>query len=269
MTRPRGNFRWRRWFWLGLVVLLRGWVTWSWWGEYHPEQERELRVRVHEQLQEWFPEQMALSEGQYGFLPRIPQASETGRPDVVLLHGLDEPGDIWDDLIPVLAEAGWVAWEFRYPNDQAIDASVDFLAEAWLELPADLSVVLVGHSMGGLVARDFVGRWRHPVEVEPQVAGASVCGVILGFGCPHPAEQRRASRHPDHPGDPGRLDQSVARRRDLAVYFPWERCPQVHSGCGGHAVPCAGHGGRIGGGATMTRGQVVDGPGFPTPAQPH
>ena len=33
--------------------------------------------------------------------------------------------------------------------------------------------------MGGLVARDFVGRWRHPVEVEPQVAGASVCGVIL------------------------------------------------------------------------------------------
>lgn len=169
-----------RWFWLGLVgALLLGGVTWTWWGEYSPEQERDLRVRVHEQLQEWFPEQMALSEDQYGFLPRTPQASETGRPDVVLLHGLDEPGGIWDDLVPVLAEAGWEAWEFRYPNDQAIEASADFLAEAWIALPADLSVVLVGHSMGGLVARDFVGRWRHPVDVEPQVAGASVCGVIL------------------------------------------------------------------------------------------
>jgi pimeloyl-ACP methyl ester carboxylesterase len=180
MTRPCGKFRWRRWSCLvGVGVLLLGWMIWSWWGEYHPEQERELRVRVQEQLQEWFPEQMALSVDEYGFLPRTPQVSEAGRPDVVLLHGLDEPGDIWDDLVPVLAEAGWVAWEFRYPNDQAIDASADFLAEAWLELPADLSVVLIGHSMGGLVARDFVGRWRHPVDAEPQVAGASVSGVIL------------------------------------------------------------------------------------------
>jgi len=180
MTFRCGKCRWRRWIWLGLVgVVLLGWATWSWWGERNPEQERDLRVRVHERLQGWFPEQMALSKDQYGFQPRTPQASETGRPDVVLLHGLDEPGDIWDDLVGVLAEAGWVAWEFRYPNDQAIDASADFLAEAWLELPADHPVVLIGHSMGGLVARDFVGRWRHPVDVEPKVAGASVCGVIL------------------------------------------------------------------------------------------
>jgi pimeloyl-ACP methyl ester carboxylesterase len=180
VARPRGKFRWRRWFWLGWVgVLLLGWMIWSWWGESNPEQERQLRIRVHQHLQEWFPEQMALSQDQYGFLPRTPQASEAGRPDVVLLHGLDEPGDIWDDLVPVLAEAGWVAWEFRYPNDQAIAASADFLAEAWLELPEDLSVVLIGHSMGGLVARDFVGRWRHPVDAEPQVSGASVHGVIL------------------------------------------------------------------------------------------
>jgi pimeloyl-ACP methyl ester carboxylesterase len=160
-------------------VLLLGWVAWSWWGESAPEQERELRVRVYEQLQEWFPEQMALSEDEYGFVPRTPQALERAWPDVVLLHGLDEPGGIWDDLVPVLAEAGWVAWEFRYPNDQGIDASADFLAEAWLELPANRQVVLIGHSMGGLVARDFVGRWRHPVDVEPKVAGASVCGVLL------------------------------------------------------------------------------------------
>jgi len=159
--------------------LLLGWVAWSWWGESTPQQERELRVRVYEQLQEWFPEQMALSEHEYGFLPRTTQASERARPDVVLLHGLDEPGGIWDDLVPVLAEAGWVAWEFRYPNDHAINASADLLAATWLEVPADRPVVLIGHSMGGLVARDFVGRWRHPVDVEPKVAGAPVSGVIL------------------------------------------------------------------------------------------
>jgi pimeloyl-ACP methyl ester carboxylesterase len=98
---------------------------------------------------------------------------------VVLVHGLDEPGDIWADLAPALGSAGFETWEFRYPNDQGIDRSADLLAVNWPRMAVDPPVVLVGHSMGGLVIRDFVTRWRHPVAGLPRVAGASVRGVIL------------------------------------------------------------------------------------------
>jgi pimeloyl-ACP methyl ester carboxylesterase len=40
-------------------------------------------------------------------------------------------------------------------------------------------VVLVGHSMGGLVVRDFVSRLRHPEGAAAVVGGPAVAGVIL------------------------------------------------------------------------------------------
>ncbi len=176
---------WRRWFW-GLApaaALLLGVVVWTWWAELNPEDERELRVLVHEQLVEWFPEEMTLSPEEFGFIPRAPEVSDSSTydspPDVLLLHGLDEPGGIWDELVPVLDDAGFVVWEFRYPNDQAIDRSTDLLAEHWPHLDPDHPVMLVGHSMGGLVIRDFVTRWRHPHGQPPEIEGPVVAGAIL------------------------------------------------------------------------------------------
>jgi len=162
---------------LGVILLVA--LGWTFWTEHHPQQERELRLIVQERLTEWFPEQMALPDDQQGFIPRSAETLRQGRPQVLLLHGLDEPGGIWDDLLPVLDEAGIEAWEFRYPNDQAINHSADELAQHWPELDREQPLVLIGHSMGGLVIRDFVSRWRHPVEQEPQVQGAAVTGVIL------------------------------------------------------------------------------------------
>lgn len=103
----------------------------------------------------------------------------SGRLSVVLIHGLDEPGIIWDDLAPAVAESGFDVWELRYPNDQGIDRSATFLAEHWDALPDDRPAILVGHSMGGLVAREFVTRWRHPVAAPAKVAGAPVRGVLM------------------------------------------------------------------------------------------
>jgi pimeloyl-ACP methyl ester carboxylesterase len=100
-------------------------------------------------------------------------------PRVLLIHGLDEPGLIWDDLVPALAAAGIEVWELRYPNDQAISSSAAYLAGRWSELPAAPGVILIGHSMGGLVARELVSAWRHPVDRPPRVAGAPVAGVIM------------------------------------------------------------------------------------------
>jgi len=170
--------RWRRglaWAVLaGLVVA----VLWTWWAESHPHEERRLRVLVHDQLGAWFPEQMAPADGWHGLEPRAAGEGSRGV-RVVLVHGLDEPGTIWDELVPALQTAGHDVWEFRYPNDQGIDRSALYLASRWPALSVDRPVVLVGHSMGGLVAREFVSRLRHPVGIAPQVAGPAVAGVIV------------------------------------------------------------------------------------------
>jgi pimeloyl-ACP methyl ester carboxylesterase len=173
---------------LGLVLLAV--ALWSGWAERHPQQERQLRVELQEQLQERFPAAMEPPAGLYGIFQQTIHGRDSGTDGgshrrtlrVLLVHGLDEPGGIWADLQPALAAAGFDSWEFRYPNDQAIDRSADLLASSWSELPNDLPLVLIGHSMGGLVIRDFVSRWRHPVTgsaPQPGLEGAAVHGVIL------------------------------------------------------------------------------------------
>ena len=175
----------RRWLlWPVLVVLALGilaTLAWTTWSERHPESERELRIEVQQRLQEWFPEQMTLPDELIGFIPRSARFEPERRPDVILVHGLDEPGGIWDALVERLDAAGFNAWEFRFPNDQAIDHSTDLLARYWAQLPAPdgHDITLIGHSMGGLVIRDFITRWRHPADRPPGILGARVDGAIL------------------------------------------------------------------------------------------
>jgi pimeloyl-ACP methyl ester carboxylesterase len=191
-------------------------MVWTLWAELRPSEERALRTLVHDRLDDWFPDLMEPVAREHGLLLRlsatavqaaVPQSdsgsrlspgptaggrshrnSATGsqpdsvciqRPRLLLIHGLDEPGIIWDDLAPAAAAAGFEVWELRYPNDQGIDRSAAFLAERWRMLPDDRPVVLIGHSMGGLLAREFVTRWRHPVGVPAKVRGAPVGGVIM------------------------------------------------------------------------------------------
>ena len=169
----------RRWLLaVGLLLVAALALLWIGWSESHPREERRLRVLVQDRLSDWFPQDMAPEPGWHGLHARVLPAAATV-PRVLLVHGLDEPGSIWDDLIPALGGAGFEVWEFRYPNDQGIDRSADYLAEHWTDLPGDRPVVLIGHSMGGLVARDFVSRLRHPVVGAPLSFGPAVSGVIL------------------------------------------------------------------------------------------
>ncbi len=189
----------RRLFQASALLLLIA-VIWTGWAELHPSEERALRTLVHDQLDDWLPELMSPAENGHGLRLRLPAQTERGpisispeaprldtgigtdsdqRPRVLLIHGLDEPGIIWDDLAPAVAEAGFDVWELRYPNDQGIDRSADFMAEQWSALAGDRPVILIGHSMGGLLARDFVTRWRHPVGESPRIEGAPIAGLIM------------------------------------------------------------------------------------------
>jgi pimeloyl-ACP methyl ester carboxylesterase len=208
---------WRRALILGLAVLAAGTALWTWWAEDHPREERQLRVLVQDRLHDWFPDQMAPEPGWYGLHP-LASPEPPRRVQVLLIHGLDEPGSIWDDLGPRLAAQGYETWALRYPNDQGIDRSTDYLAGLWSQLPAGRPVVLVGHSMGGLVARDFVSRWRHPVVGEPQVAGAPVAGVVLA-GTPNQGSEWARLRvwlelRDQFPTAPGRRYSLFAALRD-------------------------------------------------------
>jgi pimeloyl-ACP methyl ester carboxylesterase len=183
-TSPRADGRaqglsWRRGLGAGLLSLIAAAALWTWWAEDHPRDERRLRVLVHDRLHDWFPQEMAPDDGWHGLYQRLAPVAPPGGVRVLLVHGLDEPGSIWDDLVLALGAAGFEVWEFRYPNDQGIDRSADYLAERWPMLPGERQVALIGHSMGGLVARDFVSRLRHPVKKPPGVDGPAVAGVIL------------------------------------------------------------------------------------------
>lgn len=77
---------------------------------------------------------------------------------VVLVHGIDEPGKLWMNMAPAVAQAGYAVCEFRYPNDQPIRPSAAYLLHSLCELRARgaTALVIVAHSMGGLVSREML-----------------------------------------------------------------------------------------------------------------
>jgi pimeloyl-ACP methyl ester carboxylesterase len=82
---------------------------------------------------------------------------------VLLVHGLDEPGDLWRDLAPALRRADVPTARFDYPNDQGVAISSTLLG-TWLpklRQRGTKQLLIVAHSMGGLVAREYL---TNPVD---------------------------------------------------------------------------------------------------------
>ncbi|MFG0246849.1 MAG: esterase/lipase family protein [Phycisphaerales bacterium JB052] len=99
---------------------------------------------------------------------------------VLLIHGLDEPGGIWDQLGPALDADGHTVLRFDYANDQAIAMSADALGLSMgrLESRGVRELDLVCHSMGGLVARDWLTRPGYG-------AGQLRVETMITLGTPH------------------------------------------------------------------------------------
>ncbi len=113
----------------------------------------------------------------------MPEARDTRTPArvVLLVHGLDEPGGIWDALAPALSDAGHRVARFDYPNDQPVPESADALADALRAMHASgvQETAIVAHSMGGLVSRDVLTRNDQERPIGVRVP------LLITLGTPH------------------------------------------------------------------------------------
>lgn len=152
----------KKWFLIGGCILLL-------FGLYQvltpldPEQEKMLRSQVRNTVKEKFPEQKEYHSKTIGLFPYgVKQGGlreeKQSQPVVVLVHGLDDPGKVWQNLAPVLVNEGYSVWQLEYPNDQPIvESTILFFEELKkLRLLGIDHIEIVAHSMGGLVSRELL-----------------------------------------------------------------------------------------------------------------
>ncbi len=144
----------RRLRWLLLIVLAV--LAWQLLRDGFPEEEREARSHLREALTTSFPDLANEAHSRFG-VRRLASPS-AGRGEVLLLHGLDDPGLVWMNLAPVLAENGFGVLLLDYPNDQPVVDSARFLGQQLEALAAQSvrDIRIVAHSMGGLVSRELL-----------------------------------------------------------------------------------------------------------------
>ncbi|HAI12977.1 MAG TPA: hypothetical protein DCM28_14820 [Phycisphaerales bacterium] len=149
-------------------------------------QDKTIRSSFREKMAQWFPDLASQAYDQYGLWSLRPQGVLAPLPKsfqmdrvVVLVHGLDEPGDIWDELIVELQQAGHTPLVFVYPNDQPITDSAKLFTQHLVKLSATgmTSISIVAHSMGGLVSREMLS--------DPKMTGYPKVQRLITVGTPH------------------------------------------------------------------------------------
>ncbi len=182
--------RWiKKWPWiLGGILLIIG--LWQLFANLYREEEKELRRQFRETVKEKFPKQTAKLFQTFGLFyfeadPEAPRGGALDRRSVVLVHGLDDPGDVWQSLAPELVKEDFNVWLMQYPNDQPIVESTQLFFEELkgLKQLGIHRISIVAHSMGGLVSREMLtnpelGYNRSAKdELVPQVAALIMVGT--------------------------------------------------------------------------------------------
>ena len=179
---PAAQRRRRRKILLRLLIL---WiitiVAWQLLRPHFSEQERQIRSQLRHTIEQRFPQQAAEANAHYGLKPfPAGRPLNLSRPQVVLIHGLDDPGKIWMNLAPTLAKTGFSIWLMNYPDDQPISDSAELFHQQlqWLQQQGVSSITIIAHSMGGLVSRDLLSRpeWLTDKNI-PQVSQLILVGT--------------------------------------------------------------------------------------------
>jgi len=146
-----------------VFILLGVWLVYQTGRPFFLKQEYEARNRAYEMVKMLFPDIRDRAFDRYGLFcfngSEKPMQKCSGVVDssaIILIHGLDEPGLIFESLALALHRKGYPVLFFFYPDDQNIDASSQLLVDNLSSLSFAGPVVLVGHSMGGLVARQML-----------------------------------------------------------------------------------------------------------------
>jgi pimeloyl-ACP methyl ester carboxylesterase len=144
-----------------LAIVLVG--LWQLFTGIYREEEKELRRQLRETVKEKFPEQTAQFSRTIGLFffeadREAPRGAAADRKSVVLIHGLDDPGQVWQSLAPELVKEKFNVWLMQYPNDQPVveSARLFFKELQGLKLQGIDRIFVVAHSMGGLVSREML-----------------------------------------------------------------------------------------------------------------
>lgn len=131
-------------------------------------------------------------------LHRAP-AEDTGRPPLLFVHGLGHGAWCWEHWMDAAAEAGYPAYAVSLRGHGAspgrlrtatLGQYVDDVVRTAASLPGE--AVLVGHSMGGLVVQQALGRYAARAGVlVATVPSRPAVGSLLTVARQHPLDALR------------------------------------------------------------------------------
>ena len=99
----------------------------------------------------------------------------SGSPTLVLLHGLGANGEVWNRMLPIVRDrwhGTWIVPDLRGHGRSGHRAPYSYGAYASdvaSLLPQDEEVIVIGHSMGGVVALVLATGW-YGVKVQELAA---------------------------------------------------------------------------------------------------
>ncbi len=217
-NKKNGWGRNKRWLlFIASIFLITG--LWQLVTNLFQEEEKELRSQLRKTIKETFPAQTeefikTIGLFFYELDPTAPREAALDRKSVVLIHGLDEPGKVWQSLAPALEKEGFNVWLMRYPNDQPIveSARLFFAALQDLKQTGVNRISIVGHSMGGLVSREMLTRPEINYDTFVQSGRVPAVASLIMVGTPnHGSQLARMRVFTELRDQLGRLTKGEAR----------------------------------------------------------
>ena len=190
----------RRWLWFvaGIILLIGLWQLVA---SFYREEEKQLRRQLRETVKEKFPEQTAEFSKTFGLFLFEEDGEGPGglildRKSVVLVHGLDDPGKVWQNLAPALVQADFNVWLMHYPNDQPIAESSRLFFDELKSLRQHgvNRISIVAHSMGGLVSREMLTRPEIEYNQSVQSRQVPEVATLIMVGTPNHGSQMARMR---------------------------------------------------------------------------